>query len=125
MSDRDEVTVEDFVPRSTSPGRVLRVVRGTERVVVEAEADGEGLLVVNDTWWPGWRATLDGRPVPIVRADFLVRAVPWPRGRHVLEMSYSPPELAAALWITALGTVTLVVLLIGPALRAWRKRMAS
>ena len=125
VSDRDEVTVEDFVPRSTSPGRVLRVVRGTERVVVEAEADGEGLLVVNDTWWPGWRATLDGRPVPIVRADFLVRAVPWPRGRHVLEMSYSPPELAAALWITALGTVTLVVLLIGPALRAWRKRMAS
>jgi hypothetical protein len=92
----------------TSPGSVLSASRGPDRLRIEAVAGRDGLLVVNDTLLPGWTATLDGRPVPIVRADFLVRAVAWPAGRHVLEMRYHAPGLGAGLVLSAAGVLLLL-----------------
>lgn len=105
-------------PVPSGAGRVLSSDRGTERVRIEAEGQA-GVLVVNDAWWPGWRATIDGRPVPIWRADFLVRAVPFPAGRHALEMRYEPPEVRIGWAITLSGLGALAVAAILP---AWRRR---
>jgi uncharacterized membrane protein YfhO len=86
---------------------VLAVARGLESLRVEAEAGADGTLVVADAFWPGWEATVDGAAVPILPADVLVRAVPWPAGRHVLEMRYRPPEVRAGLLVSALGLAAL------------------
>ncbi len=115
-----EVILEGPPPQSLATGRVLSVERKAERLRVEAQADGEGLLVVNDTYWPGWTATVDGQPVPIFRADILVRAVRWPPGRHVLEMRYEPREVRVGAWSSAaaaLGVAVLVAL-------GWTRRRA-
>jgi hypothetical protein len=100
----------------TSPGRVLSVARGAEAVAVEAVASGPALLVVNDAWWPGWEAELDGAPVDILPADALVRAVRFPQGRHRLVMRYDPPEVRLGLALSAAGLVLLL------ALAAWEER---
>ena len=110
---RPEVVLEGPPPGGFAPGRVLSARRETERARVEAESDGPALLVVNDAWAPGWRATIDGAPAVLQPADAAVRAVPWPPGRHVLEMRYDPPEVRLGLWITAGGIAVLVAL-------AWR-----
>jgi hypothetical protein len=73
--DMGEVILEGEAPAGLSPGRLLSVQRAAERIRIEAESPGEGLLVVADAFWPGWQASIDGRPVPIQRADLLVRAV--------------------------------------------------
>jgi hypothetical protein len=52
------------------------------RVVVETESNGPGWLVLSDTYYTGWEATVDGHPAPIYRANGCVRAVPLPQGRH-------------------------------------------
>ncbi|MGB8931821.1 MAG: hypothetical protein WCC48_11295, partial [Anaeromyxobacteraceae bacterium] len=91
----------------SAPGRVLAIERGLESVRIEAEAPSDATLVVCDAWWPGWEARLDGRQVPIFRADVLVRAVRWPAGRHVLEMRYRPPEVRTGLLVSALGLALL------------------
>jgi hypothetical protein len=101
------VVVESGVQLGVAPGRVLSVERGIEALRVEAEAAGDGTLVVADAWWPGWEATLDGRRVPLVRADALVRAVRWPPGRHVLEMRYRPPEVRRGALLSAAGLAVL------------------
>ena len=44
-------------------------------MVVRATADGRALLVLADTWFPGWNAKVDGREAPIVRTDQLLRGV--------------------------------------------------
>jgi hypothetical protein len=118
------VLVEASAPLPTSPGQVLRVERGTSKVRIEAEASGPALLVVQDAFWPGWRAWIDGRPAEILAADFLVRAVPWPAGRHVLVMTYDPPELRHGLALSAAGGV-LVLLLAALAARGRRKAAAT
>jgi hypothetical protein len=108
--DDTTVVVEAPAPPPTAPGRVLAVERGTGTVRVEAEALGPALLVVQDAWWPGWRATIDGRPVEILPADFLVRGITFPPGRHVLEMTYDPPELRLGLALSAAGAILIALL---------------
>jgi hypothetical protein len=109
---RPEVVLEGLPPAGTAPGRVLAWERRGGLVRIEAEAEGPALLVVNDAWWPGWEATIDGAPVEIQRADVLVRAIPFPAGRHLLEMRYSPPEVAWGLAASAAGVAALAVLLV-------------
>lgn len=54
-----------------------------------------GLLVVADTWMPGWTATVDGRTVPILLGNYAQRVIPLPDpGRHLVVLSYHPPGLA-------------------------------
>ncbi len=114
---RLDVVVEGPHPSGFSPGRVLRASREAERVQVEAESSGPGLLVMNDAWAPGWKATIDGAPVPILPADVVARAVAWPAGRHTLEMRYEMPGLRAGLWISALGALALAGLLVASVAR--------
>ncbi len=104
-----EARESDF---GTAPGRVAAIERHPERLRIEAEADGEGFLVVNDAYSEGWEAEIDGRPVPIHPVDALVRGVRWPPGRHVLTMAYRPPEVAAGLAVTAAALVVIGALVV-------------
>jgi len=99
-------------PKVLGAGEVLRAVRGTNWLRIEATSRNDGILVVNDSFWPGWSATIDGKEVPIWRADFLVRAVPWPAGKHVLEMQYDPPEVRIGWIISLTGALALAALLV-------------
>jgi hypothetical protein len=101
-------TLEAERPAALSPGRVLSIERHPARLRVEAESEGDGLLVVADAFWPGWHATIDGQPVDIEIADALVRAVRWPAGRHVLEMRYRPTEVRIGAIVSLLAALILV-----------------
>ena len=72
--------------------------------------------MIGDAWWPRWVAEIDGAAAPVLAADALVRAVPFPAGRHRLAMRYRPPEVGAGLALSALGLLLLL------ALAAWEER---
>lgn len=65
---------------------------------VDVDAPCSGKLVFVETHYPGWRATVDGAPVPIERHEQIFSAVSVSRGRHVVEKRYRPllPVLGAA-----------------------------
>jgi hypothetical protein len=54
------------------------------------EAARPGLVLINDSYYPGWRATVDGQPAEILRADSLFRAVSVSAGTHRIEMKFIP-----------------------------------
>jgi hypothetical protein len=71
---------------------------------IETHVQGAGgLLVFSEVDYPGWRATVDGDPVPLVRADYLLRALCVPPGEHRVVLTYDPPTLKVGLAITALA----------------------
>jgi len=80
-------------------------------------------LVVTDTWFPGWRARVDGREAPLWRADYAFRAVRVPTGRHTVELVFRPRYLVAGLAISGLAGLV-VVALITPWPRAGRRAAA-
>lgn len=88
LVDEAEVSAEAAARRL--PGGTATIVKEDGgRLVVETDGGG-GWLVLSDRFVPGWRASLDGAPVPILRADLAFRAVEVPAGRHLVEMTYRP-----------------------------------
>jgi hypothetical protein len=108
----------DFDPRSTAvlpPESGLPLLSGTAggqtvRVVedwpghlaLEAAPSADGVLVVSQPFYPGWRATIDGRPVPVERVDYALQGLPIQAGVHRVELSYHLPLLPAAITVVAL-----------------------
>lgn len=88
-----------------------------DRVRIEAELSGDGWVVLVDGHDPGWRASVDGRAVPLLRANFAFRAVAVPAGRHVVEMVYRPRTALVGLGLSALTLVTAVTFLGWPRAR--------
>ncbi|HEV2358056.1 MAG TPA: hypothetical protein VGZ23_10670 [bacterium] len=73
------------------------------RVEITAEFPRPGFLVLNDIYYPAWQAELDGRPAPVYRANYLVRAVAVPAGRHVVRFEYRDRMLALGRTIALLA----------------------
>jgi hypothetical protein len=91
------------------------IERTPNRLVLEVESSGPGLLVVGDNWFPAWRASVNGADVPILRADHTLRAVPLAGGGgHRVEMWYASPQLRRSLLVSVLS----LLLLTGAALSA-------
>jgi len=93
-----------------------------ERVVVEARLAEEGYLVLTDAYYPGWRALIDGREVPIHRADVLFRAVRLPAGRHRVEFVYDPLSFKIGAAISLAALLGVVAALARPAAAALKAR---
>jgi hypothetical protein len=77
------------------------------RVVLDVESDNGGLVVLTDLHYPGWRAMLDGREVPILRANYLFRAVRVAPGAHRIVHRYVPGSFRAggSISLATLGAV--------------------
>lgn len=104
-------------PESLSPSRM---------VVEDIEATEDGVLVLMDTYYPGWRAYVDGQPAPIHLANYLFRAVHLPgrdepRPRQVL-LTYEPLSFKLGLLISAVTLALIEAVLVAAALRGKRNR---
>jgi len=81
---------------------------GLNDVTVEVETPGPALLRLADLWYPDWVATVDGRPVEILKADYLLRAVAVPAGKHRVEFRFASPAMRQGLVLS--GASLLVTL---------------
>ncbi|HOX42673.1 MAG TPA: hypothetical protein PK668_03695 [Myxococcota bacterium] len=110
------------------PGEVRLEERSTSRRAWALALTGPGWLVVRDTFHPGWRARVDGREIPILRADYLGMAVRLGPDDGRLELSFEPagPGRAARLSLLSLGLLTALLLLgLGLDLRRRRRLPAA
>jgi len=97
---------------------------GDEHVVARADAARAGLLVLTDVHFPGWKATVDGRPATIERVDYLLRGVKVPAGAHTVEFRYEPASWRAGWIVTAIASLGIAgTALVG--MRARRRRRAD
>jgi hypothetical protein len=90
---------------SQPPGSAKISEYEDERVVVSVGADRPALLVLTDSWAPGWKATVDGRDADVQRVNYLIRGVAVPAGEHTVEFRYDP---ATWTWGWAISLVTLL-----------------
>lgn len=80
-----------------------------ERVEVAIETDQPGFLVLTDSWFSGWQASVDGKPAPIHRANHLFRAVPVAAGASTVVFEYRPSSVRIGAWISGVTVALLAV----------------
>jgi len=99
--------------RGPAPAGECRILElRPDRVRIAADLDRAGYVILTDAYDPGWKATVDGRSVPVLRANTAFRAVPVGQGRHVVEMVYRPLSIlvGAAVSVAAIATGMTVAL---------------
>jgi len=88
------------------------------RVQIVVNANCRGMVILTDTYYPGWHATVDSKPAKIWEAYGVVRGVVVDKGTHVVDMVYRPASVLWGAALTALGFVlSILVHFVRP--RAW------
>ena len=89
------------------------------RLVYKASTPKDGVVVFSEIYYPGWQVTIDGQPVDIARADYILRAINMPAGEHTIEMWFDPQSIHVT---ESIAYAALALLLIGVMLLAWTQR---
>lgn len=74
-----------------------------EQVEVKTQSEEAAFLVLSDTAYPGWQATVDGTPTPIYTTNYLFRGVPVPAGEHVVRFVYVPVSWQRGLVVSGIA----------------------
>jgi len=82
-------------------GKVEELRYSPNKVNLKTYQNGEGFLVLLDTFFPGWEVRVDGNLKPIYRANYFYRAVKLGPGTHKIEFSYVPVGLKMGIYISA------------------------
>jgi uncharacterized membrane protein YfhO len=96
---RNTVLLEDAPESKPRPaGRARIASYANTEVVIDASSREGGWVVLNDVWHPWWRAEIDGKPAPILRANAIFRAVEVPPGEHKVRFVFRPFSGLWAQW---------------------------
>ncbi len=111
------VPIYDRLPPASAPGTSTTASRpGPGQWRVETDGSQPALLVVAETYFPGWQATVDGKKVPVFEADGAFVGVSLPAGHHVVTLDFKRPLAADVGRFITFATVLGIVVF------AWRRR---
>ncbi|MEY2477862.1 MAG: hypothetical protein QOG87_3177 [Actinomycetota bacterium] len=91
-----------------SAGTAAVVKRAANALDMRVRADRRGMLVVSQGWFPGWRATVDGRAVELHRVNGMLNGLVVDPGSHTVKLSYRAPGLRAGALVSLLTLLGLV-----------------
>jgi hypothetical protein len=105
--------VSEIMPGS----RVESLTDSGNAVTIRASSPQAGWLILSDTFYPGWQATIDGVPVEIRLANEAFRAIEFPAGDHTIEFRYEPRPVFIGLIVSL---VSLALIVVGLIISYWR-----
>ena len=90
-------------PFSEFPQQVEIISESNNRLDLQVKTSGDSFLILNDTYFPGWKAFIDGKKTKIYRAHYNFRALPLSVGTHRVEFIYDPMSFKLGAGVTLLG----------------------
>jgi hypothetical protein len=113
---KENLSATPSLPSVENQGRVHSAARidlyERHRVVITAEAQAHGVLVLADTYHPDWSVTVDGKPQPLWPVNLALRGVALSPGPHQVELRYRDRGLRLGVLLSLLGLLGLVSLLV-------------
>jgi hypothetical protein len=90
----------------------------TNEVRIGTRASVAGILVLSDTYYPGWQAEVDGLTAPVLRANHTMRAVVIPAGTHSVRFLFRPQSVRVGFFITLAGVAAMALMMAFPGRRS-------
>lgn len=84
---------KEQVKAQPSAGKIVLKSYDANRLVYETESETGGIVVFSEIYYPGWRSSIDGKEVEHGRADYILRAMNVPAGKHTIEFVFDPASL--------------------------------
>ena len=110
-----EGTVTEYA--GADSGRVELVYYSPNRLRYDVSAPAKGLAVFSEIYYPaGWKAYVDGEEKPILRADYVLRALLIDEGEHEVEFVFAPDSFVVGRDISLASSIAIIVLLAGAVL---------
>lgn len=85
------------------PDRITPESRTSDRMSMSVETSCKGMLVVSETNFPGWQATVDGKPARLWEPYGALRGVVVPAGKHRVELRFRPRSVYTGFALSAIG----------------------
>jgi hypothetical protein len=114
-----------IVPEPGGQGAATITTYSPGDVTVHTSASADAWLVLSDTYYPGWVASIDGQPAPVLRGDVLFRVVQVPVGEHDVELRFEPTSVKLGLLISLIVLALLASVFVLAGRRARRSRTTS
>ncbi len=91
----DQITLQQYEPN---------------KITIKTINDGNRLLFLSDTYYPGWKAIVDGKETKIYRADYTFRAIYVPKGQHIIHFIYQPFSFQLG---ATMSTISILIIFCG------------
>jgi hypothetical protein len=109
-------------PEEPSADRTAVTSYEDDQIRLQTNTGAPGLLMLSEVYYPAWKAYVDGRPIPLYNADYMLRAVPVPPGDHTVELRYESPALSAGTAVSLVFYVALFALVGARVRNRWSGR---
>lgn len=97
-----------------------------DRMEYEYSAPNDVFAVFSEVYYDkGWKAYVDGKEVPILRADYILRALQLPGGNHKVEFVFDPETVKVSNVISLIGSIVLILGLLGGIFLSYRKKQQA
>jgi hypothetical protein len=104
-------------PAPSDSWTVEIVHRAPSHLLLNVTTSADGLLVLSEVDYPGWRTYIDGKTAPTIRVDYALRGVPILAGTHRVEMAFRPRAFVSGAVVSGLTLGALTLALLGARLR--------
>ena len=106
-----------------APGSLHYAMTDAEHLRVKVDLPADAMVLVRIAYDPGWTATVDDQPAPVLPADGFLVGVPASGGVHTLQLTYHDADVTAGLrWSAGVWGALLIALLVALGLE-WRAAM--
>ena len=108
--------------RQDSTSRVKLVSYMSNSLKYDVNSSKGGVIVFSEVYYPGWTATVDGRPAELGRVNYLLRAVNVAPGRHTVELTFHPRSVTVTETVAYVSYAVLLLLIAFGVYVEWRKK---
>ena len=104
-----------FVPQKDSSSKIILVENRNDYINYKSSSKTNGIAVFSEVYYPyGWKATIDGKEVPIARVNYVLRALEVPAGEHNIEFRFEPSSFVIGDRISMIiGIISILIVLYG------------
>ncbi len=88
ISTSEVLPAQAFIDKQIEPAEITMFE--DEKITVKAKLDKPGILVLNETFFPGWRVFSAGQELPIMRTNGIFRGIYLTPGEHEVTFVYEP-----------------------------------
>ena len=114
--------IPELVGGTGEPVTATIVSESPRRVEIQATTSQPGLLVLSDSYFPGWTATVNGSPREIHRVNVALRGVLLPSGEHTVVFTYQPRWFQIGVVVSLVGWLLALAMLLPRLMRRGPRR---